>query len=282
MNGKLLLIFTLLFGLLLIAPGQQSANAADKQDVAWNLSASVMPGPPYGAQDIPGSDTASKLTVKQSNGNSAVKIIGDMNGLTPNTTYYAKTTKSYTKGAPERVPMDPNGYSGMNWHDATNNIDHDEFNTSQDIATGTFSGYDCYPTGTCDYQSDVTGTYSGNQYTITFASYNDPTSVYNTPLTLTGTIQPNGGIESNADSPIQWTGAGYAVINAMPDLFNTNIKIPVFTTNNTGSAKWTIKVPNSVLSAGSNEMAVWIFTGNNTMGPPTYVLLISDNFTITK
>lgn len=282
MKTRLFFILFLLLSLLFFAPGQNKVHAANNQNVPWNLSANVMPGPPYGAYDIPGSDTASKLTIKQSNGNAAIKITGDLNGLTPNTTYYAKVLRNYIKGAPERVPMDPNGYFGMNWHDEINNIDHDEFNTSQDIANGTFTGYDCYPTSTCNYQSDVTGTYSGNQYTITIANYNDPTSVYTTPLKLTGTIQPDGGVKSNADSPIPWTSAAYTVISAEPNLFNMNIDIPVFTTDKHGSAKWTIRVPNSDLVAGPNEMSVWVYTGNNTMNSPTYVLLISDNFTVTK
>ena len=53
------------------------------QTYAWHLSGDVMPVPPYGSIDIPGSDTASKLIVNQPNGNTEVAITGVMNGLLP-------------------------------------------------------------------------------------------------------------------------------------------------------------------------------------------------------
>jgi hypothetical protein len=79
-------LILLIFGSPALAVKPET-NLAKAQEVAWNLSAAVMPVPPYGSHDIPGSDTASKLIVNQPNGNTEVTITGVMNGLNPNTTY---------------------------------------------------------------------------------------------------------------------------------------------------------------------------------------------------
>jgi hypothetical protein len=67
-----------------------------KENVAWHLSGAVMPVPPYGSQDIIGSDTASKLTVKQPKDEKPLSIKGKMKGLAPNTTYTVYLSKAYT------------------------------------------------------------------------------------------------------------------------------------------------------------------------------------------
>ena len=74
-------------------------NLAGAVEVPWNLSAAVMPVPPYGdygTLDIPGSDTASKLIVNQPNGAVEVTITGAMNSLHPDTTYNVFLSKGYT------------------------------------------------------------------------------------------------------------------------------------------------------------------------------------------
>ncbi|GAH31234.1 unnamed protein product [marine sediment metagenome] len=53
-----------------------AGNLAGAEKVEWNLSGDVMPSPPWGLHDIPGSDTASKLIVNQPNGNTEVAITG--------------------------------------------------------------------------------------------------------------------------------------------------------------------------------------------------------------
>lgn len=65
-------------------------------DVEWNLSGAVMPVPPYGSEDIPNSDSASKLTVFQLDGDIKVKIIGDMRGLHPTARFRVFLHKAYT------------------------------------------------------------------------------------------------------------------------------------------------------------------------------------------
>ncbi|GAI99267.1 unnamed protein product, partial [marine sediment metagenome] len=98
---KKVIVFILIVALILfVTPGIVSAakpagNLAGAQKVNWNLSAAVMPVPPYGSRDITGSDTASKLIVNQPNGNTVVTITGAMNGLNPNTTYTVYLSKGY-------------------------------------------------------------------------------------------------------------------------------------------------------------------------------------------
>jgi len=72
-----------------------TGNLAGAEKVPWNLSADVMPVPPYGSRDILGSDTASKLIVNQPNGAVEVTITGVMNGLHPDTTYTIYLSKEY-------------------------------------------------------------------------------------------------------------------------------------------------------------------------------------------
>ena len=102
-----------------------AGNLAGAIKVPWNLSADVMPVPPYGSKDIPGSDTASKLIVNQPNGNTEVTITGAMNGLNPNTTYTVYLSKGYdlhttwpglfTGTVPDFTFM-TDGYGVGSWH----------------------------------------------------------------------------------------------------------------------------------------------------------------------
>jgi len=62
------------------------------EDIAWHLFGDI---PPYGAGDIPCSDTHSKLSVHQADGNSELALIGTMNGLDPGTAYTVLVSKGY-------------------------------------------------------------------------------------------------------------------------------------------------------------------------------------------
>ncbi len=64
------------------------------QQVSWHLSGAIFP-PPYGTKDIPGSDTASTLTVNQAEGNTEITISAEMDGLAPNTEYTVYISNSY-------------------------------------------------------------------------------------------------------------------------------------------------------------------------------------------
>ena len=160
LTAVLLVVAVLLF--VFAAPVQAvkpAGNLASAQKVAWNLSADVMPVPPYGSRDIPGSDTASKLIVNQPNGNTEVTITGAMNGLNPNTVYTVYLSNEY----------EPYVYTGWNvegtWvlrlHYGTSTYDHDIVIDVQ--ANGVFSGTGGYPASSdppynYPYNETVSGT----------------------------------------------------------------------------------------------------------------------------
>jgi hypothetical protein len=73
--------------------------------VDWHVTADIMPAPPYGFYDIPGSDTASSLTVTQLFGSTAVVLEGKMEGLYPLTSYQVMIANAYQ----------PKGSSGEGW-----------------------------------------------------------------------------------------------------------------------------------------------------------------------
>jgi hypothetical protein len=94
----IILITALVLLCIAVAPSmavKPADNHAGAQKYSWHLSGDVMPVPPYGSQDIPGSDTASKLIVNQPNGKIVVMINGVMNGLDPNTTYTVYLSNGY-------------------------------------------------------------------------------------------------------------------------------------------------------------------------------------------
>ena len=99
----ILLSVSLLLGLLMTTAAPVSAakpgNNAGAVTVGWNLSGAVMPVPPYGLSDLPGSDVASKLIVNQPNGATVVTITGVMGKLTPNTIYTVFISRGYNSGA---------------------------------------------------------------------------------------------------------------------------------------------------------------------------------------
>lgn len=97
---KAIMFILIVVLVILVMPGivygdKPDENKAGAQKVEWNLSGAVMPIPPYGTGDIPGSDTASKLIVNQPNGNTVVTLTGVMKGLDPNTTYTVFVSNGY-------------------------------------------------------------------------------------------------------------------------------------------------------------------------------------------
>ncbi len=93
-NTKLLSLFAitaLLAGSITLGT---NAFADDSIEVDWNLSAAVMPAPPYGTLDIPDSDTESELEVESSE-SGLVTLEGEMEELTPNTSYTVYVSKAY-------------------------------------------------------------------------------------------------------------------------------------------------------------------------------------------
>jgi len=101
-NTKLLSLIAITAALGGITLGT-TAFADDSLDVNWNLSADVMPAPPYGTLDIPDSDDKSELEVESSD-SGLVTLEGEMEELDPNTSYTVYISKAY-------VPF--TGWSGL-------------------------------------------------------------------------------------------------------------------------------------------------------------------------
>lgn len=249
-------------------------NPAGAQKVAWNLSADVMPVPPYGSRDIPGSDTASKLIMNQPNGNTEVTITGPMNGLNPNTTYTVYLSKDYTP----YVPLDVTGtYTWL----VLGTYHHDLVISTQN-PDGTFSGTGGYPAGNSPYTSPgqtseiITGQVTGNQITFT-TTYLGP---YGTgySATASGTIATDGSISGT--SPWEWhTTSGSATLasgsTGWPGLLTTTVQPFTFTTDADGAGSWHINLVDSDFSGpGTYTLSVWINGAGRT-------ILISDNFEVT-
>src|SRR3989344_9285381 len=104
---KLLISGILLVSVFALTGGVYAAkpagNYAGAVTYAWHLSGDVMPVPPYGSLDIPGSDTASKLIFNQPNGKVSAMVTGVMNGLHPDTTYTVYLSNSYTPYVPTNI-----------------------------------------------------------------------------------------------------------------------------------------------------------------------------------
>lgn len=269
---------------LLALTGMASAakpagNLAGTQKVAWNLSGAVMPVPPYGSLDIPGSDTASKLIVNQPNGITEVTMTGVMNGLNPNTTYTVYLSKGYT----------PYVYTGWNvvgtWvlrFNLGGNYDHDIIINVQ--SDGTFSGTGGYPASGPPYSitETITGTINVMTGAVTLHS------VYNNGYwyDATGTIASDGTMSGTWGN----TGQGYGHLwhsisgNAVKThtgntgwsgLFTSTVQPFTFTTDAYGAGSWHVNLRDENFPApGTHNLSVWINRAGRTM-------LISDNVPVT-
>jgi len=252
-----------------------AGNLAGAIKVPWNLSADVMPVPPYGSKDIPGSDTASKLIVNQPNGNTEVTITGAMNGLNPDTTYTVYLSKGYTKYTPTNIK------GTYKWL-VLGTYEHDMVITTQN-PDGTFSGTGGYPAGSFPYDllgetsETITGQFIGNQITFTttyFGPYNPGYSV-----TVSGTIAPNGTMSGT--SPWEWhTTAGNATLasgsTGWSGFFTNTVPAFTFVTDAYGAGSWHVNLKDADFSGlGTYTLSVWINEAGKTM-------LISDVFEVTK
>ena len=251
-----------------------TANLAAAQKVDWNLSAAVMPVPPYGSGDIFGSDTASRLIINQPNGETEVTMTGVMNGLNPNTTYTVYLSNAYTKYTPRSIKGSwVWAVLGTYFHDVT---------ITQQNSDGTFSGTAGYPTLGYPWTSPnettetITGTIVGNTFSMTTV-YNGP---YNPGYTVTavGTIQSNGSIIGT--SPWAWSAPAGTIIPASestgwPGLFTSTVQPFTFTTDEFGAGSWHLNLrdENFPADGGIYTLSVWINGSGRT-------ILISDNFQV--
>lgn len=248
-------------------------NLAAAQKVPWHLSGAVMPVPPYGSFDIPGSDIASKLIVNQPNGNTEVTITGVMNGLNPNTVYTVYLSKAYTPYTSANV------VGTFTWL-VLGTYSHDLVIDTQN-PDGSFSGTGGYPAGFAPYTDPgqtseiITGQVTGNQITFT-TTYNGP---YNPgySATASGTIAPDGTMSGT--SPWEWHSTSGAATPASgstgwPGLFTSTVQPFTFTTDEFGSGSWHVNLRDGDFTGpGTYELSVWINTSGLTM-------LISDTFEV--
>ncbi|MFH1423552.1 MAG: hypothetical protein ABIG29_01160 [Candidatus Nealsonbacteria bacterium] len=263
-----------------VQAAKPAGNLAGAQTVAWNLSAAVMPVPPYGSRDIPGSDTASKLIVNQPNGNNIVTMTGVMNGLHPNTVYTVYLSKGYT-------PYMDTGWSVVGtWilrFNLGGNYDHDIIIDVQ--SGGTFSGTGGYPASGPPYS--ITETVTGNINVMTGAIAMH--SVYNNGYwyDAVGTIAPNGTMSGTWGNAGQGYGhawystSGNAVkthtgSTGWPGLFTGTVQPFTFMTDATGAGSWHVNLTDADLPIGGPlyNLSVWINEAGLTM-------LISGTFQIT-
>ena len=248
-------------------------NLAGAQEVAWNLSGEVMPVPPYGSRDIPGSDDACKLILNQPNGAVEVALTGVMKQLNPNTEYTVYLSKAYT-------PYQPTNVVGTYKWLVLSTYEHDLIITTQN-PDGTFSGIGGYPAGNEPYDQSgetseiITGQVVGNQITFT-TDYQGP---YNPTysVTVAGTINPDGSITGN--SPWEWhTTYSEASLasgsTSWPGLFTNTIQPFTFMTDEYGTASWHLNLKDANFpDAGTYSMSVWINEAGRTM-------LISNVFSV--
>lgn len=253
-----------------------AGNLAGARTYAWHLSGDVMPVPPYGSLDIPGSDTASKLIVNQPNGNTEVTITGVMNGLNPNTEYTVYLSNGYTKYTPLNIK------GTYKWL-VLSTYEHDMIINTQN-PDGTFSGTGGYPAGSSPYTSTgqtsetITGQVMGNQIDITFTTTYLGPSFTPYSVTVSGTIDSSGLMSGNI--PWEWhTTDGHVILASgsigWPGLFTSTVQPFTFTTDADGSGSWHVNLKDSDFSGpGTYTLSVWINVGAT--------ILISDNFTVVK
>jgi len=277
MNKKLLLsISTIVLMVLFVSPVlavKPAGNLAGSQTVAWNLSADVMPVPPYGSRDIPGSDTASKLIFNQPNGEVEVVITGVMNGLHSNTEYTVYLSRQYFLNKRWSVVGDWTLsflYLGSSYL-------HDMTVTLQQIG-GAFEGYGHYVPDP-DYTWAVTGNVVGDIVSFHILYTGKNAGYY---VDAVGTIATDGTMSGTWSNPAQsgtWSStagvATYTMIGSgWPGLFTSTVPPFTFITDEYGSGSWHINLRDSDFPGpGTYTLSVWINEAGGTM-------LISDNFSV--
>ena len=257
-----------------VKPGGNQAGALE---VAWNLSADVMPVPKYGSRDIPGSDTASKLIVNQPNGAVEVTITGVMNGLNPNTEYTVYLSNAYTP------------YVDTGWNVSGNyviDLECSGTHYSEDLVlvqsgidiTGQYLALVGGGSVWTIYEGSVVG--SAIEFKAFFGSLTTRTALF------LGTIAPDGTISGTwaDDFPYLRSGTWESTTGAAAKthtgntgwsgLFTSTIQPFTFTTDEYGSKSWHLNLRDEDFN-GPNiyHLSVWINVAGGTM-------LISDAFDV--
>ncbi len=275
---KILVSGILLVSVFALTGGAYAAkpagNYAGAVKYAWHLSGDVMPVPPYGSMDIPGSDTASKLIVNQPNGKVLANMTGVMNGLNPNTEYTVYLSKMYK----------PAVFTGWNvagpWVVAFDYLGtpyaHDmSITQSGDTITGGSGGYPAGGTYGYTWVIDsglITGS-SATGATINMTAHYTASADAVTPLTtmtMTGTIAANGTMSGTwsdnyaggSRSGTWSTTSGQAIKNYTGSLGWTGLLTPTvqpftFMTNGSGSGSWHINLRTENITLPT-DFSAWI------------------------
>jgi len=251
-----------------------AGNLAGAEEVPWNLSGAVMPVPPWGLHDIPGSDTASKLIVNQPNGNVEVAVTGVMKGLNPNTEYTVFPSKAWSTSEKWNIT----GEWDLEFM-LVGALDHHMTVTIQDMHTGVFSGTGYYIPNT-SYTWDIQGTsiVVGNTITLDLI-YTGANAGYT--VHAEGRIDDDGHIvdgtwSSSAGQSGTWSSiTGFAteetVGNGWPGLFPGQGTF-TFMTDEYGAGSWHFNLKNDDFPGpGTYTLSIWINNGT---------ILISDNFDV--
>ena len=269
MNIKKILVGSaagaLMLGVLSVAvfAAKPVSNNAGAQKIAWNLSAAVMPVPPYGSVDEPGSDIASKLIVNQPNGKVVANMTGVMRGLTPGREYTVYLSNGYT----------PATFTGWNVSGTYNinvnyaSVDYPETLVLAQSGTAITGGtLDTIPPAslfTIDSGS-VIGTavtidaHLGSLYIQMLGTIAPDGSISGTwgdlaPGTRTGTWATTSGVAAKSYSgSATWPG------------YSTNVPAFTFTANSEGSASWHINLTGENITL-PKDFSVWINSGGGTM-----------------
>jgi hypothetical protein len=279
------LTLVLMLTSMAIAPvdaARSTTNRAGAIKVQWHLSGEVMPVPPYGSLDIPGSDVASKLIVNQPNGYTQVTLTGAMNGLAPNTEYTVYISNVYTPAV--FTGWDVSGAWVMT---AVGTYSHN-YALTMTVSNGVITGSGTYPAGgPASIYETVTGTVVDTAVTLHIVYYFDAAHTLPTGYTANAalTIQPDGSLVGTFIDSSAYTGSfvstsghatkTYSGSMGWPDLVLPMVPAFTFTTNGMGEGSWHLNLNAANLNgyAGTLPMSVWINGGGAT-------ILISDSFNV--
>lgn len=274
MNIKKLLVGTAVGAIMLgamIVPAfaaKSSTNNAGAKTYAWHLSADVMPVPPYGSVDEPGSDIASKIIVNQPNGKVVANMTGIMRGLTPGTEYTVYLSNGYTPAT--FAGWDVSGTYVIN----VNYLSVDYPETLVLTQSGTsITGVSLNTIPPASLFTITGGSVIGSNITIN-------ANLGSLAIQMIGTIAPDGSISGAwADvAPGTRTGtwastSGTATKNYTGSAgwpgYSTNVPAFTFIANSEGSGNWHINLTGENITL-PKDFSVWINSGGGTM-------LISDS-----
>lgn len=251
-------------------------NNAGAKTYAWHLSGAVMPVPPYGSIDIPGSDIASKLIVNQPNGKVLANMTGVMNGLNPSTEYTVYLSNVYTPYV--FTGWDVTGSWVVAFDYLGSPYAHDLTLTQSGSSLSGSGGYPAGGPHTYAWVID-SGSLSGTT-TVNFTAHYTASADAVTPLTImhaTGTIALDGSMSGVWDdnyaggsrSGTWTTTSGQATKNytgsaGWPGLLTPTVQPFTFTTNSSGSGSWHLNLTGINITLPTSFSA-WVNSAGGTI-----------------